>query len=262
MGAYISSLVFQPPPCSLDEDDYGLDKSYVLVDGTIRSFFFRQPSPIYIIFSHGNAEDINIIHDHLEELSQSLSVNVIGYEYPGYGSMDESICPSEAQCYSAIDTVYRYLTEELTVPSKCILLYGRSLGAGSCCYLAEKCAAASSPVGGVILQSAFTSIFRVTLDFRFSLPGDMFCNVDRLPCLYNTPVWLIHGTNDEIVPFYHAEENFDRIHEDYRCKPLYVLGGGHNDLESLVACGGEGIAGSLFARRFDEFVKEWRINAD
>lgn len=252
MGASISSLVFQPPPCSLCEVDYEQDPSYLLIDGKIRSFLFKRRSPLYLIFSHGNAEDINIIHDHLEGMSVMLNINVIGYEYPGYGSLG-ACTPSEEQCYEAIDAVYGHLTETLCIQPNCIILYGRSLGGGSSCYLAEKCSNNATPVGGVILQSAFTSIFRVTYDFRFSLYGDMFCNIDRLPSLNNTPVWLIHGTHDEIVPFYHAEDNFDKIQEQFRCKPLYVLGGGHNDLESLVAIGEE----SVFTRQFRQFIHDW-----
>ena len=46
-------------------------------------------------------------------------------------------------------------------------------------------------------------------------------------------MWLIHGTFDEIVPFYHAEDNFKLIPEKLRALPLYIVGGGHNDLETL-----------------------------
>ena len=55
----------------------------------------------------------------------------------------------------------------------------------------------------------------------------------RLPSFERTPVWLIHGTFDEIVPFYHAEDNFKLIPEKLRALPLYIVGGGHNDLETL-----------------------------
>lgn len=252
MGTTISSLVFQPPPCTFDQINYEQIPSFLLINEKIRAFFFKQRSPIYLVFAHGNAEDINIVYDHLDDMSESLNVNVIGYEYPGYGGPLDAPCPSEAQCYEAIDIVYSYLTEQLSIPPKSIVLYGRSLGGGSVCYLAEKCAAASRPLGGVILQSAFTSIYRVIFDFRFSLYGDMFCNIDRLPRIQSTPIWLIHGTHDEIVPFYHAEDNFCQIPYEYRCKPLYIIGGGHNDLECLLR--GEN---SAFAIQFRKFIHEW-----
>lgn len=53
-------------------------------------------------------------------------------------------------------------------------------------------------------QSPILSVYRVALDFRFSLPGDMFCNIDRIAAI-NSPLTIIHGTRDEVVPFRHGE---------------------------------------------------------
>lgn len=38
-----------------------------------------------ILFSHGNAEDLNTAYSWMKKLSKNLSVNVIGYDYTGYG---------------------------------------------------------------------------------------------------------------------------------------------------------------------------------
>ena len=35
--------------------------------------------------SHGNAEDLGIIHSYMVELSKLLYVNVLAYDYSGYG---------------------------------------------------------------------------------------------------------------------------------------------------------------------------------
>jgi abhydrolase domain-containing protein 17 len=48
------------------------------------------------------------------------------------------------------------------------------------------------------------SIFRVMLPFRVTLWGDMFSNVDRMANI-DCPVFIIHGTRDEIVPFQHGQ---------------------------------------------------------
>ena len=56
-----------------------------------------------------------------------------------------------------------------------IVLYGRSLGSGPSCFLAQKSAKEGQSVGGVILQSPLLSAFRVALDFRFTMIGDKVC---------------------------------------------------------------------------------------
>lgn len=76
-----------------------------------------------------------------------------------------------------------------------------------------------------------TSIFRVALPFRWTLPYlDMFPNIDRIRNIHS-PVLLIHGTRDEIVPFTHAEELFEDIEVKWRACPFWIEGGGHNNLE-------------------------------
>ena len=48
------------------------------------------------------------------------------------------------------------------------------------------------------------SVYRVVLPLRFTLCGDMFPNIDRIPRI-ESPVFVIHGTRDEIVPFQHGQ---------------------------------------------------------
>jgi fermentation-respiration switch protein FrsA (DUF1100 family) len=58
----------------------------------------------------------------------------------------------------------------------------------------------------------------------------MFPNVDRIS-LVTCPVWIIHGTKDEVVPFWNGEELFLATKIKYRVKPFWIDGGGHNNLE-------------------------------
>lgn len=56
----------------------------------------------------------------------------------------------------------------------------------------------------IMVQSPLLSVYRVAFNFRFTLPGDMFPNVDRIRQV-RCPVFVIHGTRDEIVPFRNGE---------------------------------------------------------
>ena len=86
--------------------------------------------------------------------------------------------PSEENCCADIEAVYyEYLLRRNGLSPQQIVLYGRSLGSGPSCHLALQTAAAAS-VGGLILHSAFASIFRVVLDLGFTMMGDKFPNID------------------------------------------------------------------------------------
>mmetsp|Transcript_900 Transcript_900/g.1230 ORF Transcript_900/g.1230 Transcript_900/m.1230 type:complete len:147 (-) Transcript_900:156-596(-) len=74
------------------------------------------------------------------------------------------------------------------------------------------------------------SAMRVLLNLRWTLPFDKFPNIDRMPNI-ECPVYVIHGTRDEIVPFYHAEEMHRATKHKY--PPFYVEGAGHNNVEKF-----------------------------
>lgn len=49
------------------------------------TYIERKNANVTILFSHGNAEDLNTVYYFLRQLSILLDVNVIGYDYSGYG---------------------------------------------------------------------------------------------------------------------------------------------------------------------------------
>ena len=90
-----------------------------------------------MIFSHGNAEDIYLVENWVNSFFlKQVNVNAVIYEYTGYGESNGKI-PIEQSLYDDIETVYLYLTENLGIEPSTILLYGRSIGSGPTCYLAE-----------------------------------------------------------------------------------------------------------------------------
>ncbi|CAK4085929.1 unnamed protein product [Aphanomyces euteiches] len=216
-----------------------------------------------ILFSHGNAEDLGMIYEWFREISRQLNVNVMAYDYTGYG-ISVGI-PSEEAIFSDIEAAFAYLVTVKKTPAHRIILYflpgtlgrshpsrlrsyGRSLGTGPTCYLAAKQSKLQNPIGGVILQSPLLSIYRVAFQFRFSLPGDLFCNIDRVGDI-ESPVTIIHGTRDEVIPFWHGEELFVACQPAWRSKPLWVQDAGHNNIEMFL-----GAKGDSFFVHLREFV--------
>jgi fermentation-respiration switch protein FrsA (DUF1100 family) len=163
--------------------------------------------------------------------SECLNVNVLAYDYEGYGLSDGDVDSlTEEKCYESIEAAFDFLVNVKDIDSHSIILYGRSLGSGPSCYLMEKLAEDNVKIGGLILQSPICSIFRVALDLRMTLPYDMFANVDRIDKAH-CPVLIIHGTRDEIVPFWNGEKLWSKIPIKFRARPYWILGGGHNNLE-------------------------------
>ena len=138
--------------------------------------------------------------------------------------------PSEEDCFKDITCVFEYLTGVKGYREDEIILYGRSLGSGASCELAMQQSRRGKPVAGVILQSPLMSAYRVVFHFGYSFPGDMMCNIDKIGKI-TSPIFILHGRLDEIVPFYHGEQLFLAIKDEYKYPPLWIRGAGHNNIE-------------------------------
>lgn len=248
MGGMISSLLFQPPDVT-----YVHAKKHIIwlrtkKDANVPAFFIDRQSKITILFSHGNAEDLGMIYEWFCEFTKEVQVNLLAYDYEGYGKASGT--PSEQSCYEDVDAAWTYLTNVLNHKPESIVLYGRSLGSGPSCYLAERLASEGTTIGGLILQSPIMSVYRVAFNFRCTIPGDMFPNVDRVARV-SCPVFVIHGTRDEVVPFWNGEGMFLAAPLRLRAKPFWVDGAGHNNLETLTRDEG------LFFAQIIEFLLDW-----
>ena len=189
MGKVVSIFLFQPPevPTPIQNGDYFWLRTSL--GSRIPAFYIRQPQARYtVLYSHGNAEDLGMIYEYLSELSKLLYINIMSYDYSGYGlgimlreNRERDIEPSESNCYADIEAAYRYLIEVEGINVEHIILYGRSIGSGPSCFLAKRVEKArGSNFGGLILHSPFLSVCRIVIDMGFSLYSDFFPNVQRI----------------------------------------------------------------------------------
>lgn len=231
MGSLISRIVFMPPNRQHEID---LEKDILLTTSHGSKIevktIIKNKDFLYLIISHGNAEDVHGVYQWAEDyLSNYINVNIIMYEYTGYSQNQdnsEKFISSEQYAYNDIDTVYNYLIEQHQVQPNRIVVYGRSVGSGPSCYLAEK----QKDIGGLILNCGFMSVYRVLFKFRFTLPGDMFPNIDRMKRI-QCPVCVFHSIKDEIVPFYHGKELYKAAPNKF--DPLFIDGTSHNNIDKL-----------------------------
>lgn len=223
MGCTCSSLVFQPPPVK----SRSTAASLILRTkhgNQISARFLSGSFKYTILLSHGNAEDLPSVEEWMERVfAPRVRVNVMLYEYSGYGS--SAVQPCEEFVYSDCEAALWFLTGCLKISLEHIIVYGRSIGSGPSCYLAEK----YPNLRGLILQTPLTSVYRVMVDFRYTLPGDMFPNIDRMENIH-CPVLIIQGTRDEVVPVEHAEQLLAKC--PHALKSMYLVeGAGHNNIE-------------------------------
>lgn len=105
----------------------------------------------FLIFFHGNAEDIFLAREMGDKLRYNLSVNVLIVEYPGYSIYKED--KSSDRVLDDAIYVFDYLVQNLKIDPDYVYILGRSIGTGPSVYLCSK-----RKPAGLILMSPFTSI--------------------------------------------------------------------------------------------------------
>lgn len=171
-----------------------------------------------VIFSHGNAEDIGCLFDYVR-LYNELGFGVLAYDYRGYGQSEGR--PSERSAYADIEAVFQYLLRTERIPTWRMIAHGRSVGSGPSVWLAVR-----HPIGGLILESPFVSIFRVVTRWPI-IPFDKFNNLSRMEHVH-CPVLVIHGQADSIIPPWHGQALYKAANEPKMC--YWVADANHNDL--------------------------------
>jgi fermentation-respiration switch protein FrsA (DUF1100 family) len=222
VGIFLSDrYIFLPHPSSYRDTSEFL-KIKVADGSQITALYLPNPSAKFtLLLSHGNSEDLGDDRDWYEDL-RSAGFSVFAYDYEGYGTSEGR--PNEARTYQDEAAAYSYLIHTLKTPSNRVIVFGQSLGSGPATYIAAR-----EPVAGLILQSPFTSTFRVVTRIAI-LPFDKFPNYKSIRNVH-CPVLIIHGTADSVVAFWHGRELYRLANEPKRY--LWIDGGNHNDLEDI-----------------------------
>ncbi|KAJ6790832.1 protein ABHD17B-like [Iris pallida] len=189
----------------------------------IVAMYVRNPSArLTLLYSHGNAADLGQMCELFAELSVHLRVNLMGYDYSGYGRSSGK--PSEQDTYADIEAVFNCLQETYGTRAEDIILYGQSVGSGPTLHLA----AHLSHLRAVVLHSPIMSGLRVVYPVKHTYWFDIYKNIDKIPKV-TCPVLVIHGTADEVVDCSHGKQLWEGCKEKY--EPLWIKGGRHCNLE-------------------------------
>lgn len=187
-------------------------------------YFRHRKAKNTILFPHGNAVDLGRTRFFLLYISWKLRVNVVGYDYSGYGHSS-----GKATAHGALQDIvacWEDATEVEKIDPKTIILYGQSVGTGPTVYLARKL---KTQIRGCILQCPFLSGMRVLRPGLKHWPcwADIYSNIKHVRKI-EVPVLIIHGLKDEVVPVEQGQKLFDLC--KFPLEPLWV-DACHDDVE-------------------------------
>jgi fermentation-respiration switch protein FrsA (DUF1100 family) len=180
----------------------------------------------HVLLCHGNAGNVGDRVAHLDLLT-AAGFDVLAFDYRGYGR--SSGRPSEPGTYADARAARAALLGRDGVDAARVLYLGESLGGAVALALALE-----RPPAGVILQSTFTSVRDMARVHYPLIPPAVV--PDAYPTLrliggLRSPLLVLHGAQDEIVPLMHGEALLEAAPEPKR---MHVFAGaGHNDLLTL-----------------------------
>ena len=176
---------------------------------------------IAFLICHGNGGNVS----HRLELCAALlktGASVFVFDYRGYGQSHGR--PGEEGTYRDAQAAHAWLRQK-GFRGGDIIAFGESLGGGVVSELALR-----ETVGGLVLQSTFTSIPDIGAEIYPWLPVRWMSTIKydtraKLPRI-KVPVLVMHSREDDLARFSHAEKNFAAANEP---KAFCELNGGHNE---------------------------------
>lgn len=194
-----------------------------------------------LLYLHGNGGNIGHRVDIIRTF-HSLGFGVLIFDYRGYGRSTGK--PSEEGTYRDALAAWNYLTQERRIPAEHIVLYGESLGGSIAAWLAER-----HPPRALVIYAAFTSVPDMAKVLYPFLPTGLIARYryDTRAALarVRSPLLILHSTEDEIIPYSHAQELLTIAPEP---KKLVSLRGGHNDAIF--------VSGDIFEQALKEFLHQ------
>jgi fermentation-respiration switch protein FrsA (DUF1100 family) len=205
----------------------------------LNAWWFPEPdSRMATLFLHGNAGNVTHRIDHAHAINSAGSA-ILVLDYRGYGKSKGH--PSEGGLGLDAQAAYDVLRKLGYDPAH-ILVHGESLGAAVAVELASR-----HPCAGLILESPLTSLSDMAgniLPILGPLVAHGF-NTKRTISRVHTPVLIMHGDADEIVPFSQGQAVFAAANPP---KDFWRISGAHhNDLLY--------VAGNQYVRRLHTFYE-------
>ncbi len=207
-------LMYFPVPGATDPAEAGFAKARDLTiptaDGEKLEAWFAPPEPghMVLLYFHGNATRLRQLAYRFGQLSANGD-GVLGIAYRGYGASTGE--PTEEGLLEDADAAYKFLMDKSYRPEQ-VIAVGESLGSGVAVALAAK-----EKVGGVVLDSAYSSTVDVAADIYPYFPvrllmDDQFRSDERIEKV-KAPLLMVHGSADRIIPIAYGRRLFELANE-------------------------------------------------
>ncbi|MFK7812606.1 MAG: alpha/beta hydrolase [Maribacter sp.] len=190
--------------------------------------FKAENSKGVILYNHGNAGELDSWGQWGQLLANQYSYDVVMWDYRGYGKSTGK----RRQQLMLDDGLLFYNYCKGFFKEELITVYGRSLGG----FFATHIAKLTKP-NMLVLESTPVSILEVASETYPFLPANWllkfrFQNLENIKKI-NEPTFLIHGTDDDLIPFEHGKRLFELSNADNKLF-FPIEGGNHNDLSNFV----------------------------
>ena len=208
--------------------DYGVDYEdiyFTTADGVkLNGWLVLSPgAQTTLLWFHGNGGNISHRAYAVKPLRDKVRANIFMIDYRGYGRSEGAA--SEAGTYEDAAAALRYMKSRKDIDSTRIVFFGQSLGAAVVADLAgrEQCLA-------IILEAPFASIRAMAQAIYPWLPiGPLLktrYDVTEKVKKIKAPLLVVHGENDDIVPFEQGRQVFAAAAGP---KQFHALGGAHHN---------------------------------
>ncbi len=224
-------IFFPDEDLSADPGAMGLefeDVRFTAADGvTLHGWFVPGTNGSTLVLLHGNAGNISGRLSRLAELHRRLGMNVLIFDYRGYGLSEGR--PSEKGTYLDAAAALDYLGSRGDVDEGRVALFGHSLGTAIAVETAVR-----REVYAVLLEAPFTSIRAMAGHNYPFVPGIgriLRTKYDSLSKIENvgTPLLVIHGDRDDTVPIRMGRAVYEAAVDPKRF--LAIEGAGHDDAD-------------------------------
>jgi len=181
--------------------------SFPATDG-VQIYGWYTPAPEgapTLLFFHGNAGHMGHRVHKLAEW-QALGYGVLLVSYRGFGGAAGD--PTEQGLYADASGALNWLQNQGRSVDQ-IIFYGESLGTGVAVELATR----QPQVRAIVLEMPYTSVAQRAQEIYPLLPAywlvrDRFDTLSKISGI-SAPLIILHGHQDEIMPFTHAQRLFE-----------------------------------------------------
>ncbi len=208
---YQRNLLYHPSENNYQNDkiQFNYDEIFIKVNDEIhlKSWIIKKDFKKLktLVIFHGNAGHLSNRIYKLNELYK-LDINILLISWRGFSGNKGS--PTEKNLYKDAEAAIKWLNKK-NVNNNQIILYGESLGSGVAVEIGKE-----NNFNSIILESPFTSIENSAKIYYPYLPvklllKDRYNSINKIKMI-NTPILIMHGKKDDVVPFSMGKELFEK----------------------------------------------------